>query len=231
MKNRRVGCQLALKGTEKIMKFKPTNKPGGVVVELGPDEALTPRAAATTFTEPLPIFKLRRILVPVDFSSCSRKALQYAVPFARQFEASIVLLYVVQPYMPVPEMSTVDVNLVQAQMREGGSKELEALEKTVAAEVPVETALRVGSPHLEIINAVRDLGIDLIVLSTHGRSGLAHVFMGSVTERVVRHAPCPVLVVREGEHEFIETGPETKTRARKGKARGPRAGRERIPAS
>jgi nucleotide-binding universal stress UspA family protein len=213
------------------MKFKPAPKSDGVVVKLKRDEALGVVSTPETANEPLPIFKLRRILVPVDFSNCSKKALQYAVPFARQFEAGIVLLYVVQPYIPVPEMSTVDVGLVQMQMREGGLKELAALKDTVAAEVPVETVMRMGNPHLEIIRAARELGIDLIVLSTHGRSGLAHVFMGSVTERVVRHASCPVLVVREGEHEFVDLPAKTPAQTRRPKSRARTSAREPVPAS
>ena len=186
------------------MKVKPAKRTGGVTLELGHDEVLdTGRELQSA--EPLPVFKLRRILVPVDFSRCSKKALQYAIPFARQFEAGLVLLHVVQPYIPVPEMTTVDTSTVEAGMRASGTRALRRLKKSIGSAVPVETELRVGSPHLEISKAVSDLGIDLVLLSTHGRTGLAHVFMGSVAERVVRHAPCPVLVVREQEHEFVET--------------------------
>jgi len=197
------------------MKFKPNKKSGGVNVELKRAEAQLPSEDPSPASEPLPVFKLRRILVPVDFSDCSMKALQYAIPFARQFHASLILLHVVQPYLPVPEMGTVDAGLIEAQLREGSAKQLEALKRKVAAEAPVETELRVGSPYSEIVNAVSSLRIDLILLSTHGRTGLAHVFMGSVTERVVRHASCPVLVVREGEHEFIAPCAEA-TAARSG---------------
>jgi len=193
------------------MKVKPAKRSGGVTLELGHDEALE-ASRGPQASEPLPVFKLRRILVPVDFSGCSKKALQYAVPFAKQFEASLVLLYVVQPYIPVPEMTTVDTSMVEAGMRESGTKALARLKKSIGTEVPVETVLRVGTPHLEISKAVPELGIDIIILSTHGRTGLAHVFMGSVAERVVRHAPCPVLVVREREHEFIETSTRSSRR-------------------
>jgi len=186
------------------MKVKPKRKSDGVLMELKRNEAMVPGATPAATNEPLPVFKLRRILVPVDFSDCSKKALQYAVPFARQFEATLVLLHVVQPYLPVPEMGTVDVALMETQMRAGGVKGLAAMKESLAGEVPVETELRVGNPQIEITRAVRDLGADMIILSTHGRSGLAHIFMGSVAERVVRHSPCPVLVVREREHEFVE---------------------------
>jgi universal stress protein A len=187
------------------MKFKPSNKPGGVVVELGPKEAQLPGTLSEQAMSPLPTFKLKKILVPVDFSDCSNKALQYAIPFAKQFDAELILLHVVQPYVPVPEMPAIDIGLLQRQIRESGEKELETLQRTVADEIPSETALRAGTPYVKIINAAKELGIDLIILATHGRTGLAHVFLGSTAERVVRHAGCPVLVVRESERDFVPT--------------------------
>jgi len=106
-------------------------------------------------------------------------------------------------------MSTVDAELVQA-----AKSELHTLRRTVDDEVPSEAVLRVGNPHVEIIEAAEELGIDLIILSTHGRTGLAHVFLGSTAERVVRHAGCPVLIVREHEHEFVATGSTQKKAVR-----------------
>jgi nucleotide-binding universal stress UspA family protein len=187
------------------MKIKPTHKPGGVLVELGPEESQIPVKAE----QPSPAFKVKRLLVPVDFSDCSNKALQYALPFARQFGASLTLLYVIQPYVPVPETMAVDWDLISTRMREGGQAELDKLRQTLDPDIKAETVLRIGSPEVEIVNAAKELNIDLIILSTHGRTGLGHVFLGSTTERVVRHAGCPVLVVREREHEFVEA--DTKT--------------------
>lgn len=185
------------------MKIKPNRKPGGVVVELGPREKQLPAAPAAEDLGPLPVFRLKRILVPVDFSGCSRKALRYALPFAEEFEASIILLHVVSPFLPPAELAMVDVSEIELKMRETGARELDKLRATVAREVPVETALRVGRPDTEIVRAARELEADVIVLSTHGRTGLAHVLMGSTAEQVVRHAGCPVFVVREHEHEFV----------------------------
>jgi len=165
-----------------------------MVMELGPGEASLPDA---------PVFQLKKILVPVDFSECSLKALQYAVAFARQFGAELSLLHVVEAYLPVPEMGAVDVALIQSQMREAAEKELEKLRQSLDAEVSPKAVLRLGNPYLETIRAAKELDTDVIILSTHGRTGLAHVFMGSIAENVVRHAPCPVLVVREQEHEFV----------------------------
>ncbi len=197
------------------MKFKPARKPSrGVLVELGADEAQLPATAPRPDFNPLAPFKLNRVLVPVDFSDCSHKALQYALPFAKAFDATLTLLYVVEPFYPVPEMAGVDVVLIEKQLREGGDRQLAALRKGVGDSAAVETLLRVGRPETEIIKAARELDCDLIILSTHGRTGLAHVFMGSTAEQVVRRAGCPVLVVREREHEFIrDTSPADATRA------------------
>src|ERR1041384_5100147 len=99
------------------MKFKRTNKSGGVLVELGLKEAQLPVKSTDRDAAPLPIFKLKKILVPVDFSDCSNKALQYAIPFAKQFDAELILLHIIQPYVPVPEMPTIDIGLLQSQIR------------------------------------------------------------------------------------------------------------------
>ena len=183
------------------MKVKPSNRsgnPGGVVVELGPAEAELPGSRT------LPVFRLKRILVPVDFSVCSKKALEYALPFARQFGASVHLLYIVQPYVPVSDLVPMDVESIETRMRDTGERELAALQQEIDRDVKTEAMVRVGNPHMEIVRAASELDIDLIILSTHGRTGFSHVLMGSTTERVVRHAACPVLVLREHEHEFIE---------------------------
>ncbi len=190
------------------MKVKPSKRLGrrvGVVVELGAREKQLPGSGPRAAVSALPVFKLKRILVPVDFSECSHKALQYAVPFARQFGATLSLLFVIQPYMPVSDMVPIDVEAIEMQLRSSGEKELAALKAALEPDVKAETSVRIGHPHLEIVRAAAELQADLIVLSTHGRTGLSHVLMGSTTERVVRHAKCPVLVLREQEHEFLET--------------------------
>ena len=86
------------------MKFKPIRKNSGVVLELGPLESRLPADPREQVATPRPVFQLKKILVPVDFSDCSKKALQYALPFARQFEAELALVHVVQAYVAVPEM-------------------------------------------------------------------------------------------------------------------------------
>jgi universal stress protein A len=148
------------------------------------------------------ILKLKSILVPIDFSKISQKALEYAVPLAKQFEAKITLLYAIEP-LPYP------VDLTYVSMGEGFpikplEKELNALAKnTIEPQLLKEVLVRVGTAFEVITNVARDCKADLIVITTHGHTGLKHVFMGSTAERVVRHAPCPAFVVRKCEDEFI----------------------------
>ena len=165
-----------------------------------PDSHSTaPEGATATRTS----FGPRRILVPLDFSQCAEKALQYALPFARQFGAELVLLHVVQGYVPLSEFSAGDPGFVAANSEESAQKQLCSLKETLDSCIKSRVVVRVGNPYTQIIETARELGIDLIILSTHGHTGLALVFLGSTTERVVRRAGCPVLVVRENENEFI----------------------------
>ncbi len=180
------------------MKIKPAKRSGNVLVESGPaDDLLLERSERFGAEEKAP-FKLKNILVPIDFSACSKKALQYAIPFARQFNATLTLVHVVQSnYLPGGEFSGgYDFARAEKELRESVLEEVDE-------SVPVKTVVRSGPPVQEIVAAARELESDLILLSTHGRTGLKHVFLGSVAENIVRLAPCPVLVVREHEREFV----------------------------
>ena len=141
--------------------------------------------------------RITRILVPVDFSAHSESAMRYALELARPFDAAIHLLNVVEDPLAAgvwsseiytAEIAELQINLVRdAETRLGGW-------------VPVSggritTEVRTGPAATQILEAARERGIDLIVMGTHGRTGLAHVVMGSVAERVVRLAPCPVLTL------------------------------------
>jgi nucleotide-binding universal stress UspA family protein len=183
------------------MKVKPTQKRGHVVVELDrKDEALLAKSAA-----PVPArLKIEKILVPVDFSECSKKALQYAIPFARQFEAALTLLHVVQVNYYVGDFGTIDTALLETEMRKNGEKQLaELVSKEVGKDLRCQAVVRSGRVVSEIVDVAKQMEIDVIIISTHGHTGLKHVLLGSVAENVVRHAPCPVLIVRQDEHDFI----------------------------
>lgn len=184
------------------MKAKPASRPGKVTLELKrSDEPLLDAATRTAIKSSL---KLKHVLVPIDFSECSKKALQYALPLAKEHQAAITLLYVVAPAYGAIEYGGVDYAELEATMKETGERELAKLAASeVGGEVSTDTLVRVGSPAREITEAARSLPADLIVISTHGRTGLKHVFLGSVAEHVVQRAPCPVFVVREREHEIL----------------------------
>jgi universal stress protein A len=151
--------------------------------------------------------ELSRILVPIDFSEHSKKALQYAIPFAEQFKASIDLLYVVEPTIYPADFSFGQVGFpnVEDELRERGAEELKSLiAKEIGKRVPAKQVIRTGKAFYEIREYAREESMDLIIIATHGHSGVEHVLFGSTAEKVVRHAPCPVLVVRMGEKEFVK---------------------------
>ncbi|MCI0708272.1 MAG: universal stress protein [Ignavibacteriae bacterium] len=160
-------------------------------------------AAPSSNTSPI---RLRSILVPIDFSAHSKNALKYAVPFARQFHASIELLYVVEPTVYPADFSFGQVGFpnVEDEMRKRAAKQLDRLVKDeVAGVVTAGRTIRVGRPFYEINQHAKDRKIDLIIIATHGHTGMEHILFGSTAEKVVRGAPCPVLVVRSGERGFV----------------------------
>lgn len=179
------------------MKIRPSDQSGGVAIELSPNETQIPTTAS-----PL---KLKKILAPVDFSDCAEKAVQYAEAMAKQFNAELFLLHVMQPYMPVSDLVLVDTTGILDQANAAVKRNLEDMRLKIDAHIESRALTRSGQPYHEIVAAAEDLDVDLIIISTHGRTGLAHTFMGSTAERVVRHAKCPVLVVREREHDFLAT--------------------------
>ena len=184
------------------MKVKPTRN-SGVALELGPDEPAIP-ATREDSERTAHLFKIRRILVPIDFSSCSKKALRYAIPFAKQFGARLCLLYVGQGYYMVPELAPTDLMSYKLSERADIAAKLASFAtKEIPATLAVDVLVRNGQPALEIVDVANENGTDLIIMSTHGYGGLKHLWFGSIAEQVVRQATCPVLVVRESEHEFL----------------------------
>jgi nucleotide-binding universal stress UspA family protein len=143
-------------------------------------------------------FRINRILVPVDFSGCSREGLRYAIGFANEFGAKIVLVHATYlGYIYWSEGTALyDVRGLQEATRESAERLMRKLVRaTKFGRVRYETAFTDGSPALDICDFAKTHGVDLIITSTHGFTGLKHVLIGSIAERVVRHAPCSVLVV------------------------------------
>lgn len=142
--------------------------------------------------------EVKTILVPVDFSDNSLAALRYSIRFAARFGAALRIIHVIEPPTFMSNIQNVPLVLSNEQVAAQTHKELDSL---VASHVPdsitSSKVVRTGVPYDEIVSEARQTGVDLIIIATHGYSGLKHAVMGSTAERVVRHAPCPVLVVRE----------------------------------
>jgi nucleotide-binding universal stress UspA family protein len=153
--------------------------------------------------------QIRKILHPTDFSELSLLALRYARGFAEQFRAQLFCLHVVdeaQQYWSAlgpeatPIAPPIDDVLANAQNQMQGFADEHLIGLTFA---PV-TKVVLGRPDHEICAYAREITCDLLIMATHGHSGVMHALMGSTAEKVVRKAPCPVLTVRSGEHDFVE---------------------------
>ncbi len=144
--------------------------------------------------------EIRKILVPTDFSDNSLQALGYAQDLATGFGAEIVLAHVLEP--PIyPAMTfgagAASLPALQDELRQTVSQHLDRLvEEQAQKGAAMRGVLREGSPFHEIIALAEEEQADMIVIATHGHSGLAHLLLGSTTEKVVRKAPCPVLTIR-----------------------------------
>lgn len=149
-------------------------------------------------------FQLKKVLVPLDFSEPSRKALRYAQAFAEQFGARLTLLHVVEPLSYPPDFAVVPLLPPDAEgpRLQELAKHLAELGRSVGGGVETEPIVISGRPWQGVVDYAKEADVDLIIVSTHGYTGLKHVLLGSVTEKIVRHAPCPVLVVRDEEHDF-----------------------------
>ena len=156
------------------------------------------------------MIRLNTILLPTDGSECSHKAMNYAVSFAKQYGGRIVALNVIDQRLEEQTRNAV-IELGHELMRrlhDGYTREARRILQEVAdagarASVPVETRMVKGNPFDEIVRLGRELPADLIVIGTHGHTGVSHLLLGSVAEKVVRRAPCPVLSVRREEHDFV----------------------------
>lgn len=139
------------------------------------------------------------ILAPCDFSSCSPIALNHATSLASQYEATLVLLHVIEPVQPGFLSEGTISRQAQGLLRERALHQLGEFAKIHAVGPKLGRMLvKSGRPWEVIVAVAEKIGCDLIVMGTHGYSGLKHAVIGSVAERVVRFAPCPVLTVRAG---------------------------------
>ena len=152
------------------------------------------------------MIELKRILVPTDFSEFSQQAVRYGCELANRFSAELHVIHVAQDAFPiVPEagMLSVSHDDYMARVIESATKLLGDVPDASLYTRPVTRSVEAGVPFVEIIRYARQKQMDLIVMSTHGRTGLVHMLMGSVAEKVVRKAPCPVLTIRPKGHDFV----------------------------
>lgn len=151
------------------------------------------------------MIQMKSILFPTDFSDTSQHVLPYAASFAEEFKAKLYILHVIEDISnaayfdmltgpPLEEMYTELEKQAWTQLNE-------TLPERKREVVQWEPLIRRGAPALEIVHAAEELEADMIVLGTHGRTGFKHMLFGSVAEKVIRMAPCPVLTVRHPEHK------------------------------
>jgi universal stress protein A len=148
---------------------------------------------------------IRKILVPTDFSPASGKAFEYARRLAEEFDAEVMLVHVLEPgassvFAGLPDASAlVEAELATAETNLRALVDSARMCRTACA----KSTIRTGVATHEIVEVAKELDVDLIVIATHGFTGWKYFAIGSTAERVARAAPCPVLVVREKEHDFI----------------------------
>ena len=142
---------------------------------------------------------IQRILAPTDFSELSKQGLTSALELADIFGAKLLLLHVVEPPpYPVEGIvpSQLGATLLDDLERQAGKDLAQMLSETPGSKVEVTRRVVVGIPYRKIVEVAAEEKSDLIVMTTHGRTGLSHLVMGSVSEKIVRTAPCPVLTIR-----------------------------------
>jgi nucleotide-binding universal stress UspA family protein len=147
----------------------------------------------------------KRIVCPVDYSEFSESGLAYGLHMAKVFDAELLLLHVVEiPYVPSYGLAgEADLSVPIEKLESSARDEMESLVKrSKERHANTQGEVLTGTPFLEIINYARECAADLIVMGTHGRTGLSHMLIGSVAEKVVRKAPCPVLTVKHPDHAF-----------------------------
>ena len=154
------------------------------------------------------MLNLKKILYPTDFSEYSLAALPYAVSIAKQNNAELYCLHVVdmpqEEYLTSEYMVPLNVpHVPEDKVLRTARTRMERFTKENLSEIgKVTSRVLTGVPFVEIIRYARDQSIDLIIIGTHGHSALAAMLLGTVAEKVVRKAPCPVLTVRHPQHKF-----------------------------
>jgi len=152
--------------------------------------------------------RLRRILVPIDFGDTTVAVLQHAAAFAREHKATITLLHVVKPD---DSEGRRDLSSITDDPVESGERQLRQLVDVIwGEEISTDVVVAIGKPHMQIVNEARETGADMIIMASHGPVGAWGLIRRSTTTKVIRQAPCPVLVVQPFERGLMQdAGAET----------------------
>jgi universal stress protein A len=146
----------------------------------------------------------KKILCPIDFSEFTDEILEYALDITKKYGAELHLIHIIPNlnyFTPYESFFTPEnIIVVEKNMEDEVNKDFDAIIKKI--DIPVKKVIRTGAAFVEIIDYVKTESIDLIIMGTHGRTGLEHILIGSVAERVIRKAPCPVLTVRPKSRQF-----------------------------
>jgi len=140
---------------------------------------------------------VKKILIPTDGSDCSLRAVELGIRFAKVFGAEILAIYVIDTVILDVIAKVAEEEVVERELKEKGERYLKHITKLAGKEgLKAEAILAKGEPHDQIVHYAKSLGADLIVMGTYGRRGAERILIGSVAERVIEYASCPVLVVR-----------------------------------
>jgi len=146
------------------------------------------------------MIKLEKILMPTDFSSSSENAMRYAVSFAKEYDAELVVLHVIHEPHRLRRVTTTlpgeEIDKIIADEIGVVKKAMEQFVKDFSEGVNVKTLIKTGIAVVEIVESAKEENVDMIVIGTHGQTGTRHALIGSVAERVVRNAHCPVFTVK-----------------------------------
>lgn len=161
------------------------------------------------------MIEIRRILVPMDFSECSRRGLRYAVALAERFGSEIVLVHAIEAPLNLPPQTLVRLDPegpampIMDYVREAADRRLNAmLAELSLASIPAQGVISVGDVRDVVLESASTHKVDMIVMGTHGRKGLRHLLIGSVAEDIVRRSEVPVLTTRMHEESASAAPPE-----------------------
>jgi universal stress protein A len=156
---------------------------------------------------------IERILVPIDFSPSSLRALDEAVEFSRPYEAQVVVMFVVERGYYGSPLLVPDPKVIGAKLEKAATARLSRIQQQLERRgVDCRTVVRFGVAYQAILDEAEKINANLIVIATHGRTGIAHFLLGSVAERVIRGASCPVLVIRTVARPRAKKGNQSATK-------------------